>query len=82
MRLFQMMSPSHDRQAKVQIVQILVAVKGGSSLPPCLPDPEIEKLRTQQCKQRAKIVLWRKPITTLHYFSRELLYELQKLAIG
>lgn len=28
------------------------------------------------------MVLWRRPITTMHYFSRELLYELQKLTIG
>lgn len=82
MRAFQMMSPSHDRRAKVQIIYILVAVSEDQVLLPCLPDPEIEKLRAQQCKHRAKIVLWRKPITTLHYFSRELLYELQKLAIG
>jgi len=48
----------------------------------CGLDPEIEKLRAKQRKERGKIVLWRKPITTLHYFSRELLYELQKLAVG
>ena len=44
-------------------------------------DPEIEKLRAEQRRERSKIVLWRRPITTVHYFSLELLYETHKLIV-
>ena len=43
---------------------------------------EVEKLRAAQRKDRSKIVLWRRPLTTIHYFTREVLYEAQKLAVG
>ena len=42
----------------------------------------IEQLRTRQVKERCKIVLWKQPITTLHYFARELVHEAKKLTIG
>lgn len=45
-------------------------------------EPEIEKLIEFQRKDRSKIVLWRRPITTLHYFVRELLYEMSRLVRG
>lgn len=44
-------------------------------------DPEIEKLRAEQRRERSKIVLWRRPVTTIHYFSMELLYEAHKLIV-
>ncbi|XP_064391584.1 vacuole membrane protein 1-like [Halichondria panicea] len=45
-------------------------------------DPGLEKLRQSQRKDRSKLVLWRRPLTTLHYFTRELLYETSKLVSG
>ena len=43
---------------------------------------ELERLRAVQRKKRSKIVLWRHPLTTVHYFFMELLYEAHKLASG
>lgn len=45
-------------------------------------DPELEKEREAMSKKRAKIVLWKDPVTTLHYFIRELFIEAKKLALG
>ncbi len=45
-------------------------------------DPEVDKLRQLKRKDRSHIVLWRRPLTTLHYFTRELLYETSKLVNG
>ena len=42
----------------------------------------LERLREEQKEQRAKIVLWKSPVTTLHYFIRELFIEAKKLALG
>ncbi len=50
-------------------------------LPACL-DPVLEKVREELSKQRSKIVLWKRPITTTHYFIRELFIETRKLAVG
>ena len=47
-----------------------------------LTDSALEQLRGQQCKERAKIVLWKKPVTTIHYFIRELFIEAKKLTLG
>lgn len=33
-------------------------------------------------KLRAKIVLWKHPLTTVHYFIREIFIETKKLAFG
>ena len=43
---------------------------------------ELDELRTHLRKQRSKLVLWRRPLTTLHYFLRELLFETHRLAVG
>ena len=43
-------------------------------------ESKVEKLRAEQRKRRSKIVLWRSPLTTVHYFIRELLYELHRMA--
>lgn len=45
-------------------------------------DPEVEELRTRLRKQRNKLVLWRRPVTTLHYFVRELMFEAHRLTVG
>lgn len=45
-------------------------------------DPVIEQLRANQLEVRSKIVLWKRPITTVHYFVRELLFEAKKLTVG
>lgn len=45
-------------------------------------DFDMEKRREELCKLRAKIVLWKQPLTTLHYFIRELFIETKKLAFG
>lgn len=45
-------------------------------------DLDIEKFREDQSRRRAKIVLWKRPVTTIHYFIRELFVEAKKLAIG
>lgn len=47
-----------------------------------LNNPEIVRLRERQRKERSKLVLWRRPFTTLHYFVRESFYELHKLTTG
>lgn len=44
--------------------------------------PEMEAFRAKLKRERSKLVLWRHPITTLHYFMWELLYEMHRLAIG
>jgi hypothetical protein len=44
--------------------------------------PEAEALRVKLKKERSKLVLWRRPIQTLHYFLWELLYEFQRVAFG
>lgn len=43
---------------------------------------DLEAERQRMCKQRAKIVLWKHPVTTIHYFTRELFIEAKKLALG
>jgi hypothetical protein len=45
-------------------------------------ESKVERLRAEQRKRRSKIVLWRSPLTTFHYFFRELLYEFHRLATG
>jgi hypothetical protein len=45
-------------------------------------DVAIEREREAMLKRRAKIVLWKHPLITLHYFTRELLIETKKLALG
>ena len=43
---------------------------------------EFDDLRAKKKKERASIVIWRRPITTLIYFIRELLLEIQRLLYG
>lgn len=50
--------------------------------PVLVTDSSLERLREDSSNQRAKIVLWKKPVTTIHYFIRELLIEAKKLAVG
>ena len=44
--------------------------------------PEVEALRAGRKKERLKLVLWRRPVPTVHYFLWELLYEAQRLTYG
>ena len=44
--------------------------------------PEVEELRVSQKKDRSRLVLWRRPVQTVHYFLRELFYEAQRLTYG
>lgn len=41
-----------------------------------------KELRAKQEQERAKIVLWRKPLTTVHYFSMDLLYEIHRVVLA
>lgn len=45
-------------------------------------DSDVEKWREELRKKRAKMVLWKQPVTTMHYFIRELFIESKKLALG
>jgi membrane protein YqaA with SNARE-associated domain len=44
--------------------------------------PEVEALRRNQKKERSKLVLWRRPVQTVHCFLWELLYEARRLTYG
>ncbi len=39
-------------------------------------------LKKSLAKQRSTIVLWRKPITTLIYFTLEVVHEIRRLTYG
>ena len=41
-----------------------------------------KELRAKQEQERAKIVLWRKPLTTLQYFSIDFLYEVHRIVLA
>lgn len=47
-----------------------------------ITNKEFDDLRAKKKKERASIVIWRRPITTLIYFIRELLLEIQRLLYG
>ncbi len=45
-------------------------------------DVDVRMSREFLQRERSKIVLWRQPIKTVHFFAAELLYEVSKVVRG
>lgn len=45
----------------------------------CFPDASIRERRQKDKEERLSLVLWRRPVTTLHYFLLETLIKLKEL---
>lgn len=60
-------------------VDVSVAVPQGDCNCVCSPDAAVRERRQKDKEDRLSLVVWRRPVTTLHYFLLETLIKLKEL---
>lgn len=55
-----------------------VAVCDGDCNSVCFPDTAVKEWRQKDREDRLSLVIWRKPLTTLHYFLLETLIKIKE----